>query len=234
MNIFSFSILDALSFALRTLVKKLHWFILPMIICMFFEYIGHWATLMLKVLSLPQEFITLLKSDVFIYSIEALALAIGGVIAVQIALNLSTEDSQGKFWNQFPRFMIFVKMSFATAIYYSMVIIGYILLIYPGIILQLRFQFYDFYIVEYDCGIIESFKASWNITYNEKWKLFFFVIIFVLIGYSSRIFLLLAGKINIFLLLSSIFLFLAIFTVFKVLVKASIYKQLKPQVDPIE
>ena len=192
MNVFSFSILDVLSFAFRTLIKKLHWFIFPIIIYIFFENISHWANIMLKVLSLPQEFIILLKSDVFIYSIEALAFVIVGVIAVQIALNLSTENSQSGFWDQFPRFMIFVKMFFATAIYYSMVIIGYILLIYPGIVLQLRFQFYDFYIVEYDCGIIESFKASWNITYSEKWKLFFVVIIFVLIGYSSRIFLLLA------------------------------------------
>ncbi len=35
-------------------------------------------------------------------------------------------------------------------------------------------------------------------------------------------------------MLSLIFLVAAIFMVFKTLVKANIYKQLKPQVDPIE
>ena len=234
MNIFSFSILDALSFAFRTLIKKLHWFIFPIIIYIFFENLDKWAPLMLKTLSLQQEYVTLLKSDVFIYSLSILANIIASVIATQIALNLTIEDSRKEFKDQLPRFMIFVKMFFATAIYYLMLIIGYLLLIYPGIILQLRLQFYDFYIVEYDCGIIESFKMSWNITYNEKLKLFFVIIIFILISSLFYIFEPLIGKINIYLMLSLIFLVAAIFMVFKTLVKANIYKQLKPQVDPIE
>ena len=63
---------------------------------------------------------------------------------------------------------------------------------------------------------------------------FFVIIIFILISSLFYIFEPLIGKINIYLMLSLIFLVAAIFMVFKTLVKANIYKQLKPQVDPIE
>jgi len=234
MNIFSFSISDALLFAFRTIIRKLHWFIFPMIIYIFFENINQWARLMLGILKLPQECVTLLNSDMFIYSISYLATIIVSVIAIQTALNLIAENSRNKFKDRFPRFMIFVKMFFATAFYYLIMIIGYLLLIYPGIILQLRLQFYDFYIVEYDCGIIESFKASWNITYGEKLKLFFVIIIFVFLSYSFYIFIPLMKIINIFFLLPLIFFATAVLMVFKILVKASVYKQLQPQVEPVE
>ena len=49
-------------------------------------------------------------------------------------------------------------------IYYLIVIIGSAFLIIPGIYLGIRLQFYLAFIVEDNCGIIESFKKSWNLT----------------------------------------------------------------------
>ena len=45
--------------------------------------------------------------------------------------------------------------------------IGTILLVIPGIYLYLRLQFFSMFIVEEDCGIIESLQKSWEITQGQ-------------------------------------------------------------------
>ncbi|WP_293670098.1 hypothetical protein [uncultured Parabacteroides sp.] len=50
--------------------------------------------------------------------------------------------------------------------------IGTILLIVPGIYLALRLQFYSAYIVEEDCGIMESLQKSWKLTEGQVMPLF--------------------------------------------------------------
>ena len=47
-----------------------------------------------------------------------------------------------------------------------------ILLIVPGIYLAIRLQFYSAYIVEEDCGIIESLQKSWDLTKGQGMPLF--------------------------------------------------------------
>ena len=46
------------------------------------------------------------------------------------------------------------------------------LLIVPGIYLAIRLQFYSAYIVEEDCGIIESLQKSWDLTKGQGMPLF--------------------------------------------------------------
>ena len=52
------------------------------------------------------------------------------------------------------------------------VAIGIFLLIVPGIYLAIRLQFYSAYIVEEDCGIIESLQKSWDLTKGQGMPLF--------------------------------------------------------------
>lgn len=52
----------------------------------------------------------------------------------------------------------------ANILYSVIVFIGTLFLILPGIYLAIRLQFYLAYIVDEDCGIIDSLKRSWEIT----------------------------------------------------------------------
>ena len=76
----------------------------------------------------------------------------------------------------------------ATCIlFYLIVIIGSFFLIIPGIYLGIRLQFYLAFIVEDNCGIIESFKKSWNLTKGLSIKLIVLWLIMMLISFVGSI-----------------------------------------------
>ena len=233
MNVFSFSILRALEFSVCTLFKKLHWFIFPIILFVFAEH----YEIFISYFNLQEWWENQLKYQNSIYILiwfEFIVGFVARVIFTQIALNLTIENSNKNYWAFIPRFMVFLKFIIASLIYYLLIIIGFIFFVYPGIVFLLRLQFYKYYIVEYNAGIIESFKASWNITTNEKIKLFFLAIIMIIISHSIVLFynLTLTIKLNeIFLLIP---LFAALLLAFEALVQANVYCQLKPQIKPIE
>ena len=60
----------------------------------------------------------------------------------------------------------------ANILFSIAVCIGMVLLIIPGIYLYLRLQFFTAFIVEEDCGIIESLQKSWNMTQGQTLPLF--------------------------------------------------------------
>ena len=64
------------------------------------------------------------------------------------------------------------------------VAIGIFLLIVPGIYLAIRLQFYSAYIVEEDCGIIESLQKSWDLTKGQGMPLF--LLLLAMIGHCDR------------------------------------------------
>lgn len=70
-------------------------------------------------------------------------------------------------------FMFFV----ASLLYGVGVAVGCVLLIFPGIILALMFNFYDFLIIDKNVGPIESMKMSADLTTGIKWDLLLFFII---------------------------------------------------------
>ncbi len=71
----------------------------------------------------------------------------------------------------------------ATFLYGSMVLLGYICLIAPGVYLQIRFQFYPYFIAESGAGPIQSLKASYAITTGSVAELFFLSIVNYFIGW---------------------------------------------------
>ena len=60
----------------------------------------------------------------------------------------------------------------ANILYFLMVILGLLFLIIPGIILAIRFSFFQQAIVEKRLGPIESLKYSWNLTRGNGLSLF--------------------------------------------------------------
>lgn len=62
------------------------------------------------------------------------------------------------------------------------VILGLVLLIIPGIILAIRFQFAPFLVIEHKMRPIEAMKTSWKMTEGLGWQLFLFGLATAAIG----------------------------------------------------
>ena len=75
-----------------------------------------------------------------------------------------------------------VRYILASIIQGIIVLVGFILLIIPGIILAVRLQYASYLIVDKNLGPIEAIKTSWKITRGNTWNLFFFGIILGLIN----------------------------------------------------
>lgn len=63
-----------------------------------------------------------------------------------------------------------------------LVIIGFIIFIVPGIILSLKFQFTNFFIVDQGLGPIAAMKKSWMVTKGVKLKLLIFDLTLILLN----------------------------------------------------
>lgn len=83
---------------------------------------------------------------------------------------LDSEEPQFSAYGQQSR-KIFTYL-IASILYGIAVMIGTILLIIPGIYLAIRLQFFTAFIVEEDCGIMESLQKSWNLTSGQIMPLF--------------------------------------------------------------
>ena len=75
----------------------------------------------------------------------------------------------------------------ADTVFGVLVIVGLFLLIVPGIYLALKFQYYQYLIVDKDMGIIDAFKKSSRLTEGVKWELFKFDLTLILIGIAGAL-----------------------------------------------
>ena len=70
----------------------------------------------------------------------------------------------------------------ASILYGLMSLIGYVLLIIPGIIWSIKFGFYSYLIVDKNAGLIDSLKKSSALTQGVKMNLFLFYILLFLLN----------------------------------------------------
>lgn len=63
------------------------------------------------------------------------------------------------------------KYFLATILYTLIVVAGLLLFIVPGVIWAIKYSFYDYYIVDKDANIWESFLLSGQATMGNKWTL---------------------------------------------------------------
>ena len=90
--------------------------------------------------------------------------------------------------NEEPQFSAFGQTSrkifsfIAACLAFSvMIFVGCVLLLFPGIYLALRFQFFYTSMVDEDTGVIESFKRSWHMTKGQTRRLFILMLFHLLI-----------------------------------------------------
>jgi len=82
----------------------------------------------------------------------------------------------------------YAKVFVVQLLFVIMLYIGFLLLIVPGIILLVRFQYCTLFVLKYDTGIIDSFKLSARLTEGNRMDLFLFGIIamlFSLLGFIA-------------------------------------------------
>ncbi len=72
----------------------------------------------------------------------------------------------------FTDFSTIVRLAIASFVLSFIVIIGFILLIVPGVYFALRFQLFGFLIVDKGLGPIEALKESWRLTEGKVGNLF--------------------------------------------------------------
>ena len=129
---------------------------------------------------------SILSMIVTLFGMPALGSIVGRVIVQIVSLLISCIFMLGYVKNIFqaldgeePQFSAYGQQSrkiitylIANILFSIAVCIGTVLLIIPGIYLYLRLQFFTAFIVEEDCGIIESLQKSWNMTQGQTLPLF--------------------------------------------------------------
>jgi len=66
---------------------------------------------------------------------------------------------------------LLLKYIIASLLYKIMVVAGYVCFIVPGVIFQVKFQFFGYFIVEYNMGPLKALKASSKLTEGIKMEL---------------------------------------------------------------
>lgn len=107
---------------------------------------------------------------------------VGGALGLLVEMGLVTfalrsHDAVDKvsvrdMWNPSP-FLYYLGGQVLVGI---AVIIGFILLIVPGVILALGLMFTSYLIIDKNRGPIEAMKESWRITKGNRWNLFLLVL----------------------------------------------------------
>lgn len=92
---------------------------------------------------------------------------------IRIAIRFC-DNEKGEFADLFSCFPLFFKYLFGSILYVLVFLGGLILLIIPGIIWAIKFQFFSYFIVDKRLGPIEALKRSAVITKDAKWDLFVF------------------------------------------------------------
>ncbi len=124
----------------------------------------------------------ILSSIISLFGMPAQGSMVGKIIVNLISAVISSAFMLGYIKNLFqtmdgeePQFSAYGQQSrkiftylIASIIMGIAVAIGIFLLIVPGIYLAIRLQFYSAYIVEEDCGIIESLQKSWDLTKGHR------------------------------------------------------------------
>lgn len=129
---------------------------------------------------------SILSMIVTLFGMPAQGSIVGRVIVQIVSLLISCIFMLGYVKNIFqaldgeePQFSAYGQQSrkiitylIANILFSIAVCIGMVLLIIPGIYLYLRLQFFTAFIVEEDCGIIESLQKSWNMPQGQTLPLF--------------------------------------------------------------
>lgn len=118
----------------------------------------------------------------FLFGIIGIILSIVTDIGlIKIAVQ-SVDKAKRKIADLFNYYFLFFKYIGGLILYITIVLTGFLLLIIPGIIWGIQFQFFSYLIIDEKLNPLEALKKSSKITKGEKWHLFVFNISMLMIN----------------------------------------------------
>ena len=136
--------------------------------------------------NIPDRIAELLEADFPILSttIRIASIVLSMIVmmgAIKIYLRFC-DGEKGEFSDLFSCYPLFFKYLVGSILYGLIVVVGLILLIIPGIVWAIKFQFFDYLIVDKGLGPIDALEKSSEITRGVKWDLFIFGILLGIIN----------------------------------------------------
>ncbi len=127
-----------------------------------------------------------LFSTIFNLGYIFLTIAIN-IVGIKIALKFCDNDEReiAQVISFTPS--LFLRFAGGYILYSLLVAAGFILLIVPGVIWMVKYQYVIYFITDRDMEIGEAFKRSSEITNGVKWELFAFLILLSLINLAGVI-----------------------------------------------
>jgi uncharacterized membrane protein len=110
-----------------------------------------------------------------------------GIIKISLAVADGEDTQIGDLFSGGPVLLPFVL---ATLLYILAMGFGFLLIV-PGIIFFIMFQYYGYFIVDKKMGPVEALKASAALTKGVRWKLFGFGLVIGLLNIGGALLLLL-------------------------------------------
>lgn len=104
------------------------------------------------------------------------------IFIVKIGLKLYDHPNIGSYEFLFFSTSLFFKFLLGYVMYTLLAIIGFLLLIVPGIYLAIKYQYVQYLIVDKNMDVIEAFKESGRMTDGHKWNLFLLFLLFLAIS----------------------------------------------------
>ncbi|MDP6642352.1 MAG: hypothetical protein QGF74_03165 [Candidatus Nanoarchaeia archaeon] len=119
--------------------------------------------------------------SIIIISIIAFVRTLITMGVTKISLKFSNNE-EGEYEDLISCYPLFFKYLASSIVYMLIMMGGLLLLIIPGIIWAIQFQFYNYFIIDKGLGPIEALKSSSRITKGVKWKLLGFLVVILLIN----------------------------------------------------
>lgn len=167
---------EALKFGWRTALDNLGFFIALLLAFLLLVYIPVLLGILLDNIALQ----ILLQVVSWVLSIVA------GMGLIRVALKFA-DNQKGQLTDLLASFPLFFKYLFGSILYGLIVLAGLILLIIPGIIWAIKYQFYSYLIVDKGLGPIEALKASGALTSGARWDLLGFFIVALIVLYLGAL-----------------------------------------------
>lgn len=106
---------------------------------------------------------------------------VSSIFVIKIGLKLYDHEKIGSY--DFLSFStpLFFKFLLGYVLYTLLAVIGFILLIVPGLYFAIKYQFVQYLIVDKNMDVIEAFKESSKMTNGHKWNLLLLALLYVAI-----------------------------------------------------
>lgn len=167
MNNMTFSKKEALKFGWENFKKK-GWFLVGVTLVFYLIAIG--ATLIAQGYPILGNIIGILIQWWVAFGMISILLGIYNGKEVSFKDLFSTD------WKRVWNYML------GTIIFSVIILVGFILLIVPGIIWSLKYQYFSYLIIEKNMKPIDAIKRSGKMTYGHKWNIFLFMLLTTLIS----------------------------------------------------